>query len=144
MLKQLKFLCQIENMQKSLDPEFDFLSDTSILKSFSLPLTTQISEIYPDTYLYKLLTDRDKRPSTRLWKLCISAAKSVNASDVPIFAAELYYDILQKQIIEEKNYPPRDDTRPDDAPPNIVGYASDSGGGVFKQEPDPDDEEICK
>lgn len=144
MLQQLKLLSKIELMQKSINPEFDYLSDIGILKSFDLPLTTQLNDLHEGTLPYRLLKDRKNRPSADLWKKCLLIAKSQKASYPPTFAAEIYLDVLmkneeeeespdfEKQIVEDKQYPPRDDTRPEDAMPNITGGMADVQGGDFK------------
>ena len=127
------------------------MSDIDILKSFNLPMDTRLNDLHEGTLAYRLLDDRANRPSKTLLDECILIAKSQNASFPPTFAAELYLDILmtddseigglppssldvEKQVLEDKKYPPRDDTMPDDAMPNIGGGMADVGGGDFKSE----------
>lgn len=160
MLQQLKLLTNIDSMERKLDPEFDFLSDVDILKSFNLPLSTKLEDIHEGTLAYRLLEDRENRPSKPLWEKCMQIAKSSNAQSLPTFAAELYLEVLtkqtseadhlhalddaekgglpassvefDKQVLEDKKYPPTDDTMPDDAMPNIGGGMADVEGGDFK------------
>ncbi len=143
MLKLLKILANIDKMDKQLNPNFEYLSDIGILKSFELPLETQLSDLHEDTLVYKLLKDRENRPSRDLWLKCMELAESQRASFPAIFAAEVYLDILNKQIMEEGKYPPTEDTTPDDAPPNITGGGADIQGGSFKSL-DGEDEGECK
>ncbi len=156
MLQHLKLLAKIEALQKKVTDDFDFLSDIDILKSFNLPISTGVEDIHEGTLVYKLLSGRSKRPSSNLWTSLLGFTKSVNAEDPAHMAAEIYFEVLfdmpdliytpasneelakeeqmssiDKAIVEPGKYPPRDDTHPDDAMPNITGGQADVQGGTF-------------
>ena len=164
MLNHLKLLAKIEELQKEVNPDFDFLSDIDILKSFNLPISLELEDVHAGTLIYRLLSSRTGRPSTELWGNLIGFTKGVNAEDPAHMAAEIYFDVLvntteqiytpasngelskeaqqwnleyfskegwSKITVEPGKYPPRDDTRPSDAMPNITGGMSDVQGGTF-------------
>lgn len=161
MLNYLTLLAKIDLMEREINPDFEFLSDIDIIKSFRLPVDTQVTDLHEGTWAYQLLKNRKERPSIQLWKECIQIADSVNSSNSALFAAELYFDVLikdkseeelvelvdapdfEKQIVEEKRYPPRDDTRPDDAMPNVTGGMADVGGGTFLSADDKKKDKDC-
>ena len=158
MWNYLILLAKIDLMEREINSDFEFFSDIHIIKAFRLPVDTQVTDLHEGTWAYQLLKNRKERPSRQLWKECIQIADSVNSSNSALFAAELYFDVLikdkseeehvdapdfEKQIVEEKRYPPRDDTRPDDAMPNVTGGMADVGGGTFLSADDKKKEKDC-
>lgn len=164
MLEHLRLLARIELLQKNITEDFDFLSDINILKSFDLPISTRLEDVHEGTLAYRLLDGRDIRPSTDLWDTLMTFSKSVYAEEPAHMAAEIYFEVLsdmpdivfipetneelakedwQKIVVEPGKYPPRDDTSPDDAMPNITGGQSDVQGSTFLSAEGGDDED-CK
>lgn len=151
MLNHLKLLAKLESMEKQINSDFDFLTDIDIVKSFRLPPNTQTSDLGEGTLVHRLLDDRANRPSKSLWDGCLRLAKAMNSENESIFAAEVYFDILEKQIVEEKKYPPGN--RPgggDTMMDNSTAGAADTGGGSFlsadetEKTGDKESEEDCK
>jgi len=127
-LERLEVAIKLDNSGKRINPnEFDVISDSTILKSFNLPLTIDDVNIYEKSLVKRLLSNRIERPSNDTWNGFLNIAK---AEDMTVAnAAELYFYIKDK-------YPIRNDTQPDDAPPNITGDAPMEGFGLMGDDKD--------
>lgn len=75
------------------DDESILLNDLEILKSFDLDVTTNIEDLISGTLVYKMLVDRNSRPSLKWWETCCNLAKIIRGVDEPAFlSAFLYYE----------------------------------------------------
>lgn len=128
----LTLLTRIDGLEKSLDIG-NYLGDVTILKSFHMPLNTELGDVFIGSPAHALLKDRPSRPSPELWNKYIEFLQKLGISEGEIadIAAGLY------QIIRARLHPPLQSPIPhqvdaaqtgDMYPPNIVGDAIDGLG----------------
>ena len=82
-----------QTLEKSFDSPSAPISDVDILDAFRLPLNTKTSAFREGTLVYKVLSDRESRPSQEWWHSCLEFAKSVPDMEEPaFFTSFLYYE----------------------------------------------------
>ena len=111
-INRLQTALVLDEAARKADNQFDIMSDVDILKAFNISTGTENTEVYDGSLVNRLLSNRQERPSRSTWESMYALAKSNGLQAA--HAAELYFHLKDR-------YPIRDDTHPDDAPPNIVG-----------------------
>lgn len=89
----LKIWATVDKALPKIEDNLTLVDDINILKSFELDPTTNVEELIKGTLVYKMLTDRESRPTLEWWESSMILAKSLNTLETPAFlAAFLYYE----------------------------------------------------
>ena len=141
----LKIWATVDKALPKIEDNLSLVDDISILKSFELDPTTNVEELIKGTLVYKMLTDRESRPTLEWWESSLLLAKSLNTLETPAFlAAFLYYEpetFYLGDFIEKAE--PSDRGNPQDLEmmPNSSGGSPIDGLGLMAD--GPGDDEDC-
>jgi len=87
---RLRFLADIDLLEKQESLDFPYVGDDELFKSFDVPVSLSIEDISTGTLLYKLASDSSVRPSSRWWDFAVSTISKAGESDAAPCAAEIY------------------------------------------------------
>ena len=71
----LKIWATVDKALPKIEDNLTLVDDISILKSFELDPTTNVEELIKGTLVYKMLTDRESRPTLEWWESSLLLAK---------------------------------------------------------------------
>ena len=126
-LNRLKAITALDEATR-VSSTFDILSDVDILKAFNLPTNIHDEEVYGNSLVGRLLSERNQRPSKSTWNAYFSLAKSEGLQAA--HAAELYFHVKDR-------YPVRSHEEAPDTPDNMIGDAA-GGFGLMGDDKDCD------
>jgi len=87
---RLVFLADIDLLEKQESPDFPYVEDSELFKSFNLPEDISLKDLSTGTLLHKLASNEQVRPSSRWWDFAVNAIEKAGEADAAPCAAEIY------------------------------------------------------
>ena len=87
---RLVFLADIDLLEKQESPDFPYVEDSELFKSFNLPEDISLEDLSTGTLLHKLASNAQVRPSSRWWDFAVNAIEKAGETDAAPCAAEIY------------------------------------------------------